>query len=92
MGKAPYSFTSGLEPTEYMLYMNAANTTADGPVICRKLRSVLIESITAPATANASINLFPIFSFKKTAESNTMKMGPKEIRSPARPDDTMVSA
>jgi len=94
VGSAPYSFTSGFEPTEYTLYMKAAIIIAIGQVICREVRSAPIERTNVPASAKAKASISEplIFSFKKIVESSAMNIGPKEMSRPARPADTMVSA
>jgi len=74
--------------------MKAAIIIATGPTICRKVRSAPIERVNVPASAKAraSISKPLTFSFKKIVESNAMNIGPKEMSSPAKPADTMVSA
>jgi hypothetical protein len=95
-GAEPYLLTRGLERTEKTAKDSDANTTSKGPTIeLFEFKSKLgKERIKAPPipSRRARANLPLIFSLRNNADRTAMKTGPKEIRNPDIPEETVVSA
>ncbi len=85
-----------MERTEKTANESIAKTTSNGPTIAPlELKSKLgNERMIAPAIPKkrANISLLFIFSLRKKAERMAMKTGLKDERSPAKPEEIVVSA